>query len=505
MRKTNRLKPSVILLATLAMAGLVLLVIAGRSGAAINELGWNQGDYEISARQVGDEIRLSVKGPGGGSLTYFGPLASNRCDRDYVRRWASSWKEVDAGSIGLTENSGGKYYCIALNSANQIVDHEPVLVKNALRDIPFNRGRIIDDGVLTDYGSMSVDDIEHFLRATVGDGGRFGYGYCDRGSTPTHTCLFEYAYNPRTGSDNYGRFDAAGRPEAVAGGLSAAEIIHEAAHDFEINPQVLLTVLQKEQTLVTDASPKRRQFEIAAGFACPDGRGCSASAEGFYYQVRGAAWALRKYLYYQDNGFRRFGYGVGTHRIPTYPPGRPDCPAVKVDIENKATAALYIYTPYVYAPKSVRDETGDRCVSNGNKNFWGFFNLYFGPAAGEDLPAQNRPESGIGIRPLKYDENEGGYPFELRGLQKGSTVLASRALSGFECHLLRNPYSGPGILAGGSDFREDMLVTPEDDGRRYCLVLMKDGKVAETRTVGIEYGLLGNRLKEAEPEVPAFY
>ena len=52
-------------------------------------------------------------------------------------------------------------------------------------------------------------------------------------------------------------------------GESAAHIIWRAAQDYSINPQVLIVLLEKEQSLVTDPWPNHRQYAKATGFAVP--------------------------------------------------------------------------------------------------------------------------------------------------------------------------------------------------------------------------------------------
>ncbi|MYB39928.1 hypothetical protein F4X86_01365 [Candidatus Saccharibacteria bacterium] len=500
MRKKNK-NLSALFAAAVIVGSVFLLVAAGGPSSAIHELGWSGLDSSLSVRQHDGQLKVTVSGLGSGlaAVYYSGPVERNNCHYGYIQSSGAYFEEAGGNTVDLTEGSGGKYYCFVSRVFNRVADYEPVLVKAPLREVPFERGRIIDDDVLVDYGSMSVSDIEHFLKATVGDGGRFGYGYCDRygsGKEPAHTCLFEYQYNPATGRDNYGLFDKDDRPLSIIGGLGAAEIIHQAAQDFEINPQVLLTTLQKEQTLVTDPHPERSQFRGAAGFACPDGRGCSASAKNFYDQVRGAAWALRKYIYYQDNGFHRFSYKVGVHRIPTYPAHRPECPSMRVNIENKATAALYIYTPYVYASKDIREETDGWCTSNGNKNFWGFFNLYFGPATGEDEPAPAPPKSDIRVQPGDWDEELGGYVFKLSSLKKGATVSVSGPLISGDCGRSLSIDAARSLLPHSYMPESELLIEEEDDGRYYCLGLLKDGGLVETRPIFIDWRLLSGRLQE---------
>ena len=509
MRKNNKILAA-LFSALVIVGGTLLLIKAGGSSSAIHEFGWSELGSSIDIRQYDDRLKVTVNGRGSdlASVYYSGPVEQNNCHYGHINASADYFREAENGhTIDLAEDSGGKYYCLVSRIFNQVADYEPVLIRAPLKDVPFERGRIIDDDVLVDYESMSVADIEHFLKATVGDGGRFGYGYCDRfggGKKPAYTCLFEYQYNPWTDQDNYGLFDDNGQPLSINGGLGAAEIIHQAARDFEINPQVLLTILQKEQTLITDPHPERSQFEGAAGFACPDGSGCSSSAKNFYAQVRGAAWALRKYIYFQENNFHRFSYKVGVHRIPTYPPHRPECPSMRVDIKNKATAALYIYTPYVYASKDIRDETDDWCTSNGNKNFWGFFNLYFGPATDGGLDSV-APKSDIRVSPGDYDESRGGYVFTLSSLRENANVLVSGPLVLGSCDRPLGIDTSFNLLPYSYTAKEELLINEAADGYYYCLALAEGDRLLESRLIFIDYRLLSRRLLEDNQDTSYYH
>lgn len=63
----------------------------------------------------------------------------------------------------------------------------------------------------------------------------------------------------------------------------------------EVSPAVLLVLLQKEQSLVTDPSPSERQFRSATGYGCPDTADCDSDYFGFFGQVYGAAWQFQRY------------------------------------------------------------------------------------------------------------------------------------------------------------------------------------------------------------------
>ena len=264
----------------------------------------------------------------------------------------------------------------------------------------FNAGRIIDIGVFTNSGSMSVNDIQNFLNAQVpncdtngsqlsnhsnGSGGyythaQWGAIYDQNNNTNTgaapYVCLKNYSENPSTGQNNLQNPNL-----NVSNGQSAAQIIYSAAKQYNINPQVILVTLQKEQGLITDNWPWTYEYTEAMGFNCPDTAACSGYA-GFYQQVTAAAKQYRNYL---DNP-NSFNYVVGNNNI-AYAPG---CGSSTVNIQNQATAALYDYTPYQPSsavlsntnPTSSNNGPGGAvsgtCNTYGNRNFWWYFNTWFG-------------------------------------------------------------------------------------------------------------------------------
>ena len=247
----------------------------------------------------------------------------------------------------------------------------------------FDPGRLIDDDVMVNYSTMTADEIQAFLEDNV-EGGE-----CDREPDPgSPTCLFEYQENPETGENNYGLFDD-GFPAEIEGASTAAEIIWQEAQDHQINPQTLLVLIQKEQGLITDNDPWLRQFEKATGYHCPDGAPCSETAAGFYRQVSQAAWQLRRYLDHSED----YWYAIGENLIFYHP--RTSCGQGVVDIQNKATIALYLYTPYTPNEAALNNlfGRGDSCSSYGNRNFWSYFHRWFGsPTSGLPLPPAEEEE-----------------------------------------------------------------------------------------------------------------
>jgi hypothetical protein len=251
----------------------------------------------------------------------------------------------------------------------------------------FNPGHIIDDTVFTDANAMSEQAIQNFLDAKVGScdnsGSQSAAPYnsgtkrtlydASIGKNTTFTCINQYYENISTHANN---LDSNPIP---SGAISAAQIIYNEAQQYQINPQVLIATLQKEQGLVTDTWPWDSEYTEAMGYACPDTAPCASQYYGFYNQVSNAAWQFRQYLTNPNN----YNYVVGSDHVLWSPAS--GCGGANVTIQNEATAALYDYTPYqpnaaalANVSNSSSGGSGDSCSSYGNRNFWWYFNTWFG-------------------------------------------------------------------------------------------------------------------------------
>lgn len=188
----------------------------------------------------------------------------------------------------------------------------PFLVKAA----DFDPSYLISDSEMTDYNSMSSDDIKNFL-------------------------------NGRAGTlNNYLTFDKEGNPK------TAVQTFYEVAQLWKINPKYLMVLTQKEQSLLEDTTPTQKQYDWATGYGICDS--CSMDDptllrfKGFYRQVNSAAAQTR---YYMDN-INEFNYKPGkTYTID----------GQSVTLANTATAGLYNYTPHIA----------------GGKSFWNIWTKFF--------------------------------------------------------------------------------------------------------------------------------
>ena len=139
---------------------------------------------------------------------------------------------------------------------------------------------------------------------------------------------------------------------------SAAEIILRVSSQFLLNPQAILVMLQKEQSLVSDPNPSQNQLDWATGYGVCDGcsreDGAVARFRGFAKQIDSMGQQFRVgYLAdLERTGKTQTGIGPGKTVL---------IDSVPVTPENQATSALYTYTPHL----------------EGNRNFWTIWNEWF--------------------------------------------------------------------------------------------------------------------------------
>lgn len=226
----------------------------------------------------------------------------------------------------------------------------------------FDPGNIVSDEVFFDSATMNETDVYNFFRARIGN--------CSSG----RTCLLNYYENTssRAADSLCGAYGGAASEPSW-------RIVTKVAQSCGINPRTLIVMLQKEQGLVTNPAPSASAFRIAMGYGCPDTAPCDSLYYGFYNQVYNAAHQLKRY----GNG--NFRYNPGWNTIQWHP--NAGCGSSQVYIYNKATAALYNYTPYRpnAAALSAGYGIGDGCSTYGNRNFFNYFVDWFG-ATTYDVP-----------------------------------------------------------------------------------------------------------------------
>ena len=265
----------------------------------------------------------------------------------------------------------GKYWSMALVASMSIVGIVAVDAQKAeaLQGSSFNPGLIISDSVFYNSSTMSIVEIQRFLDGKV--------SACRAGSSRPG-CLKDYRLSTPAVTGTAGR--CASLP--AKSNISAAELIYDVARACNINPRVLLVKLQKEQGLVTSTDPSPRAYEFALGMNCPDSpAGCSAASAGFFWQLYKGAGQLNWY----SNPAGSFTWlRVGATISRQYQANNTACGSQSFVLQNKATAALYYYTPYVPNQAALNNlySTGDACSAYGNRNFWRDYTNWFGSTIG---------------------------------------------------------------------------------------------------------------------------
>jgi hypothetical protein len=242
----------------------------------------------------------------------------------------------------------------------------------------FQSGNIIADAVFFNRDTMTEAQIQTFLEQRV--------PRCEAG----YTCLKDWYDTSRTTN-----------PDAMCGGYSggmrerASRIIYRVAQACGINPQVILATLQKEQGLVNHVWPSDWRYTIAMGQGCPDTAACDTRYYGFFNQVYGAAWQLKRYANPPGTSQYFTWYAPGkTWNVRWHP--NAACGSSPVHIQNQATANLYYYTPYQPNAAALRAGygEGDGCSSYGNRNFFQYFTDWFGSTQAPN-PCQPPPDSQV--------------------------------------------------------------------------------------------------------------
>ncbi|KKR07591.1 MAG: Hemagglutinin-related protein [Parcubacteria group bacterium GW2011_GWC2_39_14] len=199
----------------------------------------------------------------------------------------------------------------------------------------FDPGNIISDVNMTNYGTMTQQDIQNFLNKKSG--------------------TLKALISP----------DVNGIPKL------ASEIIYQAAIQNRINPMYLLVMLQKEMSLIEDSTPKASQYDWAMGYGVCDN--CSVedpkvlALKGFGVQVDRAAGVQRWFYDNAQNGWvKRAGksYTIDNQ---------------EVFMQNQATANLYNYTPHI----------------RGNNNFWKIWNNWFSQKYPDGTLLQKANDPGV--------------------------------------------------------------------------------------------------------------
>ena len=252
-----------------------------------------------------------------------------------------------------------------------------------------NYNNLITDAVFDNSNAMTASQIDSFLNGFPSSCISNNNGF--RAIDPT-------GYNPSQGY-------------LYGGNVTAGKVIFDAAAAYELNPQVLLATLQKEQSLVSGGSGcSTLQYVGAMGYGCPDGGTThnysgvnlytlnghtvtsvsgtcvnTSQKAGFSQQIIHAAWLLKfdrmrsegnvtwaiiktNWDNSDDLDTTYSGFMTqGSHQrcsscASTYYDGYATIDGTSVHMDNGATASLYVYTPH----------------KSGNSHFVTIFTSWFG-------------------------------------------------------------------------------------------------------------------------------
>lgn len=306
----------------------------------------------------------------------------------------------------------------------------PVASASAANAADWNAGNIIDDAVFFDGTAMGSSEIQAFLERQVKQ--------CRSG----FTCLKDYRQTTDDRpADKYCN-GYTGAPNE-----RASTIIDKVARSCGISQKALLVLLEKEQRLVSSTWPEEGQYLAATGQGCPDTAPCDSSTAGFFYQVY---YGARQFEIYRMNP-TWWGYQAGRWNNILYHPYN-NCGTQRVYIENAATAALYIYTPYVPNAAALRNlyGEGDGCSAYGNRNFWRIFTDWFGSTRVQPTV----PRYGVDPSIVAIDGTGQVLSYPFKNATWGDRVRTAGGIASTDRVLAVGDFDG--------DQRRDMIVVDRD-------------------------------------------
>jgi len=333
----------------------------------------------------------------------------------------------------------------------------PATAPSASAAPTFQAGDIISDAQFFDRYAMAENEIQGFLTTMVGG--------CQNGK-----CLDVLRVGTTSRAANE-------QCQAYQGSASesVASILYKVQVACGVSARVLLVTLQKEQSLVTHKSPSDSRLDRAMGYYCPDDPTrpgwCHPDFAGIYNQLYNAA-----------RQFQR--YGTGT--LTWYPVGQVSavqfhpnaaCGAKNVLIANRATAALYYYTPYTPDDAALANMygLGGPCSSYGNRNFWRFYTDWFGDT---HAPSVSSNDYGPGVVARDGAGALWYYQGDRKGAFRGRAQLAADA-SAYRSVL------GAGDING--DGHRD-LVAVDSAGKAWLLPTKGDNAVGSPVAINVEVG-----------------
>ncbi|MDP3837253.1 MAG: hypothetical protein Q8Q67_04080 [bacterium] len=214
-------------------------------------------------------------------------------------------------------------------------------------DPNFNPNLIISDDDLMNADSMTLEQIQNFLQ----NKNSYLATYKTLNAHGTLKTAAEIIYEAAKSN-----FDCAG--VTLSDAPTEAEKQLKCRRITTVSPKFLLVLLQKESSVVEEVNPAQARLDWATGYGCPDGWTCNPYYKGFGKQVNSASLQFLAYM----NEQHRYSYKAGQTYTFSNPYGTISNETMVVTPQNKATAALYNYTPHVF---------------DGNYNVYRLYERYF--------------------------------------------------------------------------------------------------------------------------------
>ena len=233
-------------------------------------------------------------------------------------------------------------------------------------DNNFNPNHIISDADILNSKTMDLADIQKFLK----DRGSFLTNYYSENADGIRKSAAEIIYDAARNNYDCSEVVLSDNPTLKEKRFKCSPI--------SINPQFLLVLLQKEQSLIDDKNPTQNQLNWATGYGCPDGGGCNSRWRSFGKQVNSASLQFYDYMV-NPHLYSYKAANVYTFTNP-YASQEKNKKDILVSPANTATAALYNYTPHVY---------------NGNYNFFTIWQRFFSKELIEGSLVQVEGELGV--------------------------------------------------------------------------------------------------------------
>jgi hypothetical protein len=228
----------------------------------------------------------------------------------------------------------------------------------------YSNNNMMDDGVFENVGAMTVGSPSPTVNQLQSQIQAFFNGQ-PVAITGARTATLSGGSNCLK---NYNDVEATfnGTSWSYGGSVPAARIIAETAIQWGLNPEVIISTIEKEESLVSGTACDGWRYASAMGYGCPDSGGCNPKYAGLTRQVLWGSWQLKfgeqrsygntawdgddslTYGGYMTQGTRKrcdsctAFFFDGNATITNGSGGSP----ITVHMDNGTTAALYSYTPH---------------------------------------------------------------------------------------------------------------------------------------------------------------